>query len=115
LMIKNGRKKTQLKFFSSFFKSKIAIKSRHNRRSSNWRSLQPSKVNTQHFKRWNLSTVFNFYGQCFPRGSGCEFGSGPTTLVFRICTQFETDPDPSLDQQIFWNAIEISFKRHFHA
>ncbi len=56
------KKIIQLKFF---FVSKIAIflsLGLHKGHPSYRRSLQPSKRNNQHFKRWNLLTIFYFYG-----------------------------------------------------
>ncbi len=48
--------------FVFFFWSKIERKGLHKGRPSSRRSLQPSKENIQHFNRWNLSTVFYFFG-----------------------------------------------------
>ncbi len=68
LMTKNW-KKYSWNFFLFFFWSKIAIylslglqKWHPNYR----RSLQPSKDNIQHFKKWNLLTVFYFSGPFLP-------------------------------------------------
>ncbi len=59
LMTKSRREKTAEFFF--FF-----IKNCKKGRPSYRRSLQSSKENNQHFKRWNLSIVFNIPGPFLP-------------------------------------------------
>ncbi len=63
-MTKNWRrKKYSWKFFKYFFDKKIAIYlylGLHKGRPSYRKSLQPSKQNIQHLKKWNLLTFFLF-------------------------------------------------------
>ncbi len=79
------KKKFCWNFFLFCFWSKIAIYlslGLYTWRPSYKRSLQPSKKNIHHFKRWNLRTVFLFIlGHYCPPGSR----SGTTTLENLLC------------------------------
>jgi hypothetical protein len=63
---KTEEKKLQLKIFKIFIWSKLEIylslELHKGPAASYRRCLQPSKENIQHFKRWNLWTVFYFSG-----------------------------------------------------
>jgi hypothetical protein len=91
LMIKTFlKKKIQRKICYIFYWSKIAIyffPGLYKGHPSYRRSLQLSKENIQHFKKWNLLTFFFFMGLL------CPPESGSTTLVIgtdryhaHICT-----------------------------
>jgi hypothetical protein len=61
---KSEKKNTAENLFSKLFWSKIAIylsPGLQKGRPSYRRSLEPSKENIQHFKRWNSLTVFYFW------------------------------------------------------
>ncbi len=116
VMTKNWRKENSRNCFLFFFWLKIAVYlslGLHKGRPSYRRSLQPSKENIQHCKRWNLLTVFYFPGQFLPSWIRIRIGnlriadldtvriqglywiriqSGSTTLVFTQCYRV-TDPD----------------------
>jgi hypothetical protein len=92
LMTKNG-KKIQLKIFLYLLLIKICNllipRGLHKGRASYRRSLQPSKENSQHFRKISLLTDSYFSGSFFPPGSRSrdpiESGSSPDP---------DTDPDP---------------------
>ncbi len=93
LMTKNFRKKYNWTFFfKSFLYQKLQFTyplGLYKGGPSCRRSLQPSKENTQHYKKWNYSTFSIFVGLFYTPGSGCESGygsrdpieSGSTTLL----------------------------------
>ncbi len=64
LMTKPEEKKYRWKFFSLFFIKNYPRP--HKERPSYRRRLQPSKENTQHFKKWNLLTLFYVCGSFLP-------------------------------------------------
>ncbi len=69
-----------------FSRSKIAIYlslGLHKGRPSYRRSLQPSKENIQHFKRWKFCPFFNFFGSFLP-----------SWIRIRIRNLY-ADPDPA--------------------
>ncbi len=90
-------KKKKLKFFSFLLWSKIAIHlslGLHKGPPSYRRGLQPSKENIQHFKRWNLLTVFYFSGPFLPwihfaLGSGSR---DPDKSVSNLYPDSDSDP-----------------------
>jgi hypothetical protein len=78
---------------NNLFLSKIAIYlslGLLKRRASYMRSLQPSKENTQHFKKLNLSTFFYFVGHfCPPKSRSVSGSRGPIESGSNL-----DDPDP---------------------
>ncbi len=73
-MAKNWRKKTAKIFFFSFFDHKFQFTYPYVSSKDVQVTVEekPSalKKNIQHFKRWNLLTVFSFWGPFRPLGSG---------------------------------------------
>ncbi len=79
-------KKFSWKFFLFLFWSNIAIYlflGLYKGRPSYKRGLQSSKKNIQHFKRWNLWTIFYFSGSFLP-----------SWIRIRIGGNANSDPDP---------------------
>jgi hypothetical protein len=89
-MTKNWRKKSWF-FSSSIFTKKIAIYlslGLHKGRPNYRRSLQPSKENIRHLKKWNLLSISIFVDHFCPPVSGPWYGS-------RNAIDSGSNPDPN--------------------
>ncbi len=86
LMTKNWRKKYNWKFFCVLLLTTAIYSSLglHKGLPSYRRSLQPSKENIQHFKKWNLLTFSIFVGHF------CPPGSGSTTVISTVGSETES-------------------------
>jgi hypothetical protein len=65
---KNIVEKNKIFFYIKYYNLHVQSLGLLNGRPSNRRSLQPSKENIQHFKKWNLITFFLFCGIFCPPG-----------------------------------------------
>ncbi len=77
------KKNVQVKIFIYFYDQKLQFTypwASKKGRLRYRRSLQPSKENIQHFKKWNILTSFNFLRHFCPPDL-IESGSGSKTLV----------------------------------